>query len=201
MQIEDCTIRDFVDSLAAKTPTPGGGAAAALLAALAAALAQMVVNYSIGKKSLIDHEALNRAALESLGKHAANALQLARADAAAYARLNELLKRPEGDAQRTRDLPAAVQSAIDAPNQVLRAALEMLRQMQQLCGTTNAMLKSDLAIAAVIAEAAARAAAWNVRINLPLLKDDAAVANLKLQIESSLESASSLCEEIEQDCS
>jgi formiminotetrahydrofolate cyclodeaminase len=200
MNLDDLTIREFLDSLAAKAPTPGGGAAAALLAALAAALAQMVVNYSVGKKSLAQHEPLNRAALESLGKHAANALQLARADAAAYARLNELLKRPEGDAQRAREMPAAVQSAIDAPHQVMRAAVEMLRQMQQLCGTTNVMLKSDLAIAAVIAEAAARAAAWNVRINLPLLDSESHAAGIKSQIEELLQGAHRLSADIETAC-
>ena len=200
MQIEERTIRDFLDSLAAKTPTPGGGAVAALLAALSAALAQMVLNYSVGKKSLVQHEAINRAALESLDRHAAGALQLAQADAAAYARLNDLLKKPDGDSQRTRDLPAAVQSAIDAPHQVVRIAVEILHQLQNLCGTTNTMLKSDLAIAAIIADAAARAAAWNVRINLPLLNDASAVANLESQISGSLRTAATMCREIEQNC-
>ena len=50
-------------------------------------------------------------------------------------------------------------------------SLELLSLLDDLTGTTNHQLRSDLAIAALLAEAAARAAAWNVRINLPQLED------------------------------
>ena len=42
------TIADFLDQLAARLPTPGGGATAALDAAQAAALVAMVARYSQG---------------------------------------------------------------------------------------------------------------------------------------------------------
>src|SRR5882672_7787336 len=40
----------LIDSLAARTPTPGGGAAAAMAACMGAALFLMVVRFSRGKK-------------------------------------------------------------------------------------------------------------------------------------------------------
>jgi formiminotetrahydrofolate cyclodeaminase len=200
MDFEHVTIREFLDSLAAKSPTPGGGAVAGLLTALAVALAQMVVNYSVGKKTLAAHKDANREALRSLTRHSSDALQLADDDAKAYARLNDILKLKDDDPQRAGALPEAVNAAIDAPTRVMQSAIDVLHLMKQLCGRTNAMLKSDLAIAAVIAEAAARAAAWNVRINLPLLNDESEISNLKSQIDSSLEMAKNLSREVETRC-
>lgn len=169
----DASVRDVLESLAAKTPTPGGGAAAALAAAVAAALAQMVISYSLGKKSLADHAALHHRAQQSLAAMRQHALDLVEADADAYRALSDLLKLAEDDPRRRRDMPAAVQKAIAAPDAVLTLAGELLDLLQQMCGTTNPNLRSDVAVAAILAEGAARAAACNVAINLPQLADHA----------------------------
>src|SRR5437764_5937929 len=46
------TIDSFLEATAARQPTPGGGSVTALAGALAAALGEMVINYSLGKKDL-----------------------------------------------------------------------------------------------------------------------------------------------------
>ena len=46
----------LIESLAAKTPTPGGGAAAAMAGCMGAALFLMVVRFSRGKKANVDRE-------------------------------------------------------------------------------------------------------------------------------------------------
>jgi formiminotetrahydrofolate cyclodeaminase len=43
--------------------------------------------------------------------------------------------------------------------------------LERLVGASNTWLRSDLAIAAILAGAAVRAARWNVSINLPTLID------------------------------
>ena len=43
-------MKEFIDSLAGKEPTPGGGGAAAVVGSLAAALGSMVANLTTGKK-------------------------------------------------------------------------------------------------------------------------------------------------------
>ena len=50
------TIHDFLNATAAKQPTPGGGSVTALCGALAAAIGEMVLNYSVGKKDLAQHQ-------------------------------------------------------------------------------------------------------------------------------------------------
>lgn len=200
MKLEDLTIQEFMTALGAKTPTPGGGATASITAALAAALARMVVNYSVGKKSLADHEAVNQQALTTLAEQCQRALHLAEADAKAYGALNELWRLDKDDPRRVEAFPAAVKNAIEPPSGVLTLALEMLQLMQTLTGTTNRLLKSDLAMAAVLAEAAARSAAWNVRINLPLLDDEKAREQWRVTLEDSIEQAKSLADSIERAC-
>jgi formiminotetrahydrofolate cyclodeaminase len=79
-------------------------------------------------------------------------------------------------------------------------SLTMLRVLRTLPGTTNSMLKSDLAIAAVLAEAAVRAAAWNVRINLPLVDNAETTDTLDREIQESLNEAHELSSAIEIAC-
>ena len=46
----------YINELASKTPVPGGGGASAISGALAAALASMVCNLTVGKKSYLTVE-------------------------------------------------------------------------------------------------------------------------------------------------
>ena len=200
MRIENSTIGDFLRSLGEKTPTPGGGAVAALTQALAAALGQMVVNYSIGKKTLAAFDKQNRTMLEQLEAIGQRSLTLAEADMEAYARLNELWKLPADDPRRMREFDTAVQAAIDAPQAMLESAVHAVDLLGSLTSTTNPILKSDLAIAAVLAEAAARAAAWNVRINLPQLTDATRRRAIDDRVNTMLKHVATLCHNIENAC-
>ena len=78
--------------------------------------------------------------------------------------------------------------------------LDVLEQLQELVGRSNRMLASDLAIAAILAEAAIRAAAWNVRINLPQVSDAATGAKYQAEMDAALERAHTLAVDIERSC-
>lgn len=161
----DMRLSEFLGAVGAKTPAPGGGAVASAVGALAAALAQMVVNYSIGKKNLLEQQSELQAAIVKLENARTHLLDLAQQDAAAYAVLNELQKLPSEDPRRTREMAAAVERAVEVPSAVLLLSIELLKDFERLAPITNKFLRSDLGIAAVLAEATARSAAWNVRIN------------------------------------
>ncbi|MBX3381359.1 MAG: cyclodeaminase/cyclohydrolase family protein [Phycisphaeraceae bacterium] len=161
----DMRFADFLAAVAAKSPAPGGGAVASASGALAAALAQMVVNYSIGKRDLAEQQEELRLAAGKLERARALFLQLADEDAAAYSQLNALQKLPPGDARRAAELPEAERLAVQVPQSVAATAIDLLRHFEQLALITNRHLRTDLGIAADLAEATVRAALWNVRIN------------------------------------
>jgi len=193
------SISGFLESLNAKAPTPGGGAAAAITGATAAAAAGMVVSYSVDKKSLSEFKQLNTDAQNQLNRAREMFLMLGDEDAAGYGELNSLWKLDKEDPDRIARWDDAVAGAIGPPKAMLALALDALRLCEQLIGTTNRQLKSDLGVAAVLFEATARSAAWNVRINIPLLESTLQAA-ARDEVDSLLKSAGDLCETIETGC-
>jgi formiminotetrahydrofolate cyclodeaminase len=201
MSFREQRVDQFLADLGAKQPTPGGGSVAGLCGALAVALARMVVSYSLGKKNLSEHQGALEVAAARLDRYREMFLQLADEDAAAYALVNELTRLPESDARRALELPAAQRASIDVPLAVCAASVDSLRLMRTLCGTSNAHLRSDLAIAAVLAEATSRAAKWNVLINLATPAPAIDAAATRAQIENLTTDAALLCAEVERACS
>ncbi len=199
-RLADRTVADFVRAAASKQPTPGGGAVAAVTGALGAALGAMVLNYTVGRKKYAEHADLHDGALTELTNLRQRLLDLADADAAAYRGLSDLWSLDENDPVRRERWADAVDAAIDAPSRILGAAEQALHLAEQLCGRSNRMLRSDLAIAAELAETAMRAAAWNVRANLPLLDDNNRIAGLEQWLDDTLADARQTLSTIESHC-
>lgn len=185
----DTTLSDFAAKLADKVPSPGGGAVAAVTLAHGAALASMVLRYTVGRPAHAEHEAANAATLAEFDAMRAAALTSADRDASAYARLAALWKLPAGDPVRERDFAAAVQEAIDAPQSIVDLADRACVLLEPLPARTNARLGSDLAIAANLCALAADAAAWNVRVNLPSLTDQVRAEQLRRAVDAQVRSA------------
>lgn len=191
---------ELLAQISAKTPAPGGGAVASACGALASALAKMVVVYSIGKKSLAEHQAGLERAADALDRATALLLQLADEDAQAYALVNELSRLEEGDARRVREYGAAVEAAVSAPRGVLGVSCDLLRMLEPLTASSNRHLRSDLAISAILAEAAAKSAWWNVNVNLTLIADESRRAVLRAECQKLLAEAATRRVHIERNC-
>jgi formiminotetrahydrofolate cyclodeaminase len=139
----------------------------------------MVVAYTSGKKNFEAHQAeLDRAA-QTLIRARELMIELAAEDERAYADLNALLKLPEHDPKRLAEMPIVTRAAIQAPMAVMGACVDLLRLFHRLSAVTNPRLRSDLAIAGVLAEGVVRASLWNVEINLSLLSSDADRAEVR----------------------
>lgn len=192
-------LSDFLASIASKTPTPGGGAVASAVGALAAALAQMVVSYSLGKKSLAQHEPRLQESTKVLERARGLLLELADEDAAAYGTVNELSKLSEGDPRRS-GLPAATAASVQVPLAVMAACVDLLRLFETLAPITNKQLRSDLAIAAVLADATVRASRWNVVVNVAFLTDAAAVEPTNKTAAGLVGESVRLCATVEKAC-
>jgi formiminotetrahydrofolate cyclodeaminase len=138
--------------------------------------------------------------LQLLAVNREAALVLAEEDAHAYARLSELQKLDEADPRRQKEWAGAVERAMAVPERILELSLDLLNLCQQLVGRSNEMLRSDLAIAAVAAEAAAASAGWNVRANAALVNDESAREQMLQSLQVALDGARVLREEIERSC-
>ncbi|MEO1129424.1 MAG: cyclodeaminase/cyclohydrolase family protein [Planctomycetota bacterium] len=171
MTLESRPLGVLLDELEAKTPSPGGGAVASVVGALATSLGNMVLAYSTSSRKLAEHRPVLEDASAKLSRARDILLRLADEDAAAYAHLNATQRLPADDPRRAEELPAAALAATQAPLSVLATCSDLLRLLESLVPITNRYLASDLAIAAVLADAAACGAHWNVRVNLPLLEE------------------------------
>jgi formiminotetrahydrofolate cyclodeaminase len=196
----------LLEQIGARTPIPGGGVVACSAAAMAASLALMVVAYSLGKKHLINHQD----ALEGASRRLQNArrlfLQLAEEDAQAYAMVNELGRLPETDERRSRQVggvsayEAAVRACIQIPQATMAGCCDLLRLCEELAPITNRHLHSDLAIAAIQADSAARASIWNIRVNAALLPDHPGRFDMVEQARATADECSRRRETIERAC-
>lgn len=200
MTIASLSFSGLLDGIAAKTPSPGGGAVACASGALAAALAHMVVAYSIGKKNLAAHQGELKSAAASLKRLQSILVELGDEDAQAYALVNELMKLPETDARRARELPSGLDASIQIPMAAIAACADLLRLCERLAPITNIHLHSDLAIAAVLGESAARASRWNVAVNVAQLPDEARRTRTLAEADRSLADALTRRDAVERAC-
>ena len=89
------SVADFVRSVSAPTPTPGGGSVAALVGALAAALSQMVAGLTIGRPKYAPADAAMRQIAASASALSAKLVALADRDADAYQAVLTATKLPK----------------------------------------------------------------------------------------------------------
>ncbi|MGA2232685.1 MAG: cyclodeaminase/cyclohydrolase family protein [Tepidisphaeraceae bacterium] len=175
---QTATIQAYLAATAARQPTPGGGSVAALTGALAAALAEMAVNYSIGKKDLADFQPQLKQALAQLTRARLVLTELMAEDQDAFTVLSAARKLAENTPKRKEIIAAALAACIGAPQAVAATALATLELCEQILPAVNPHLLSDLAIAADLATATVRCAIYNVKINLPDVPDAGARATI-----------------------
>ena len=186
----DLTVSQFVESLSTAEPVPGGGAASAVAAALGASLISMVAALSMGKPKYAAHE-LTLARCEAVGRElGAEFLRLADRDAEAYSGYSAALKLPRETEDQQEARKAAVQKAArgaaEAPWACVKACARLAVAAEALAGRSNVNAASDVLVAALLGEAAARGAAENVLINLPSIGDEPYSDAMRNRVDSEL---------------
>ena len=183
------SIADFVASVAGPTPTPGGGSVVAHVGALAGALVQMVVGLTAGrpKYAAVDAEVreIARQATELTSQLAA----LVERDAAAYGAVSAAYKLAKTDANRQPAITEALLGAARVPLETAHAAARVAALAAAIADKGNPNAVSDAGVAALLAEAACRGAAYNVRINVAALPERSVGQALVMEADEAVTSA------------
>jgi formiminotetrahydrofolate cyclodeaminase len=169
--LADMTVSELLEQLAARTPSPAGGAAAALAGAAAAALTEMAAAFALARAA--EEEGSMAAVHGRAGALRAQLLGLADADMVAYQPVLDALAMSRADQQRASALSAALSSAAEVPLEILAASTEVAELAAEIMlAPGNRLLSGDVSTALALADAACRAAARLVEMNLDATPDD-----------------------------
>lgn len=168
---KDETCAQFASDLAAKSSVPGGGAAAAYAGAMGAALAQMVGNFTLGKKKYAEFED----DVERINARAASLqerlVELVDEDAESFRPLAAAYAIPKEDPSREEAIQLATAKAAECPMRVMRLCCEAVGLLEELEAKGSHMLMSDVGCGAALCRGALEAAAMNVYVNTAALSD------------------------------
>lgn len=192
--LSSLTIDAFLDRIADRAPTPGGGSVAACAGALGCALAQMVAAYSIGKNATPESTEYFNTVQRRLRRVDEMMRVMITQDANSYAELDgarKELKSNDSPSARER-LRQAQQVAIAIPLEIAALSSRALAIMNEMKETTNEHLLSDLGIAANLTKSAADGAALLVRVNIPSIE----VADEKTRLNRECQTIAEHCRQL-----
>lgn len=187
---------DFVDEISRDSPAPGGGSVAALSGALGAALCTMVANLSTSKAGFEDKKE-KLAEISKKGQFTKDELVKAiDDDTTAFDKVIKAMRMPKDTEKEKETRGNEMQKGYQSATLVPLKTVEDCRNALQIClDISNIMdegMASDVGSGALMANAGAISAAYNVRINLKSIIDKKFSNNTKTKLAELL----SDCEEL-----
>lgn len=199
-EIKDNSVQNYLDTLASKNATPGGGSAAALMGAQAAALVSMVCHLTIGKPKYAEVEAQMRELLEKSENLRETLTGMIKADVEVFNRLMATYGLPKETIEEKEARSCAIQvvlkDATDVPLACAKACAEVIALCKIAAENGSSAVISDAGVGVMSAYAALKSAALNVYINAASLKDKKFAAQKLAELEAILSHSESACEEI-----
>jgi len=193
MEIKDKSIAVFLDELASRQATPGGGSAAAIMGAQAAALISMVCNLTIGKPKYAEVEAQMQQVLIQAETLREQLLGMVKADVTVFDQLMACYGLPkntdEEKTARSIKIQAALKEATLVPLECARACAKTIALSQIVAEKGNTGVISDAGVAVMAGYSALKSAALNVYINTGSIKDKVFVEEQLAELAQILEGA------------
>jgi len=200
---EDCLMalstRDFVAEVSRDSPAPGGGSVSALAGALAGGLASMVANLAMQKTGYEDrvpelNELAGRA--QAIGDRLVRSVDT---DTDAFNEVLTAMRLPKRTAEEKRRRKEAIQEGYKAasrvPLQTAKLCLESIEVARRIGELGMPASVSDAGVAALLGCAGVEGAVYNVRINLPSIRDEAFCAELEAELDDLVANARRLRDE------
>ena len=185
--LRELSITEFSTRLASEQPAPGGGSASAAVAALGAGLLIMTCNLTIGREKYEDAKEDLIEVREELEPIRVMLLGAIDRDSEAYdgvlSAFGMSKTTPEEKADRKAAIQSAMMKASEVPMDVARRAGRALDMAPIVAGKGNPNALSDTGCGARFLEAGLGGALYNVRINLPSIKDGTYVAEMSREAE------------------
>lgn len=182
MNLQNLTLKQFLEKTANNEPVPGGGSISALHGAVAAALTEMLANITIGKKNYSAVEEtmkLNATKASALRTEFLNDINR---DAEAYNLVFQAFRLPkdtdEQKVLRSEKIQEATKVAALVPMEVAERAFELLDLIGETTRKGNKNAITDGCVAMMTCRTAVLGALLNVRINLASIKDERFVKEL-----------------------
>ncbi len=176
-EIKDQSLQAFLDALASRQATPGGGSAAAVLGAQGAALVSMVCHLTIGKAKYAEVEAEMQALLTEAEQLRDTLTGMIKADIDVFDQLMACYGLPKAsDAEkqyRSEQIQQVLKQAIEVPLDCARACAKVIALTRIAAEKGSTAVISDAGVAVMSAYAGFKSAALNVDINAAGLKDRA----------------------------
>ena len=174
---------DFVNEVSRDTPAPGGGSIAAFAGSLGAALASMVSNLTIGKKGYkqVEQDLINLA--EKAQDLKDKLLKAVDDDTNAFNAYMQARRLPQSTEEKKQNREKAIQDglkeAINVPLNTAKQSFEALKIASEVVRKGNKNSVTDAGVGAQIAYTGIIGGIFNVLINLPPIKDQNFVENMK----------------------
>lgn len=194
-EISGSTIDEFLDSLASKSSTPGGGAAAAMTAALGAAIIQMACSFAIGRRKYASHQDQIQHASDRCRKIRARAIELADLDSQVFQEVVDSFRLARDSKvrrqRRRRAISHSAETAARVPLELAEICAELVDLGANAAELGNPNLVADAVGGAALARGALRICELNVRSNLALVSDDEFVASARRRLKRVAEASQS----------
>lgn len=189
-------MKEFIETLASKEPTPGGGGAAAMVGTVAAALCSMVANLTSGKKKYEMYQEDMDRILIYLEEAIREINGYIEKDADAYKPVLEAYKLPKDDPKRGEVLEKALLTAAVVPMELAGKVYDLIPVMEELEEKGNKMALADVAVAAVACKAAMEGAVVNVYVNTKSLTNPMISKGLNRKAMKLVEDGGKRCQDI-----
>ena len=186
-------LQTFLDQLASKASTPGGGSAAAIMGAMGAALISMVANLTVGKQKYQGVEAEMQGFLAQSEDMRARLTGMVQADVDVFDKVMAaygMARETEAEkAARSEAIQAALKEATDVPLACAQLCADVIELCRPVAEKGNLNVISDAGVAVLAAHAALRSAALNVYINIGGIRDQEFVNDRRNKLEFVLSGA------------